>query len=373
MSACGTIYVDARFQRLNDLMWTLSMRRKRRSTFASDARLLELLCRMSYLQTSDDHDRVYGLFGLCDDIRHLRAHGEPFIPNHDESVEDTYTRLARFFILATGRLDILHCCSEVHPDAALPSWVPDWRDPTTRYSPRLRDEAFYLQADPPIPVADFDDAEQTIRVRGFVVGQLTDTSLPSYRSHHRQSEGPLRPMYLWALYTFVMPVVNPLFDYGLALWLVRLTRRCAWGRVAAVFEAVEIGFSRMPEAVDEEHVGLPVNPINLTEVANAYDRDEMTLTIFGCIFEPWLVSRCEAGDDVFLSAWCDAYTAAARPGDLICMLHGNPLPTLLRRENGNVFTVVGVASIGHVNFMLPRWCQREYSEGKLPLLEFTLR
>ena len=113
LSACGTIYVDARFQRLNELMWTLTRRRKGRSSFAPGIRLLELLCRTCYLQIMDDHDRVYGLFGICDDIRHLRAHGKPFYPAYDESVEDTYMRLAKFVIIATGRLDILHCCSNV--------------------------------------------------------------------------------------------------------------------------------------------------------------------------------------------------------------------------------------------------------------------
>lgn len=64
---------------------------------------------MCYLQATDDHDRVYGLLGLCDDIRHLRVRGEPFRPSYDEGVEVTYMRLARFVISATGRLDILHC------------------------------------------------------------------------------------------------------------------------------------------------------------------------------------------------------------------------------------------------------------------------
>ena len=149
LSMCGTVYAQTRFQRLTELMHVI-FRRHHLSSSLPGVRVLDLLCDLSYLEATDDRDKVYGLLGLADDLRDFdKLQGHLFEPSYDESVDKTYTRLAWFIIRASARLDVLHCVGDLDSSAGLPSWTPDWRDSTLRCGRKLRYEAFYLNTGGP--------------------------------------------------------------------------------------------------------------------------------------------------------------------------------------------------------------------------------
>lgn len=159
----------------------------------------------------------------------------------------------------------------------MPSWTPDWRDSTPRYGQLLPNEAFYLQTDFPLPVADFDDAERTVRVRGFMVGQLTDVSMPLYKSQHRSADNNMLTLVLSVSSALLVPAMGLMMKTGIALWLVRFLRRRASARIGGILESIEITLSRKPEVVEGEY---SLAAVNLAETANSFDCKEAAWSMF---------------------------------------------------------------------------------------------
>jgi hypothetical protein len=86
---------------------------------------LSLLALVAYFcdcEATNDHDRLYGLTGLC-----REDHGIDI--NYATSVDDTYLQFAKAFIAKHKSLDIITFASifVATPGSSTPSWVPDWR------------------------------------------------------------------------------------------------------------------------------------------------------------------------------------------------------------------------------------------------------
>ncbi|PKS06248.1 hypothetical protein jhhlp_006994 [Lomentospora prolificans] len=377
LSMCGSIYVQSRFQRLNELTNVL-FRRKSPGLSGPRIRLLDLLCDLSYFQTTDDHDKVYGLLGLADDLREWELDVDTFEPSYAEAVEETYRRLAWFIIYATNRLDTLHCCIGREPKPGVPSWVPDWRDSTPRHGRQLTYDPFYLDTSrrdpegPGFPVATLlGDQETYLKVVGFPIGRLEAGCIDLYNSQHYSPSNRFLTLILWPMNSFPIRVFGFLLKIGVVSRLIRFIRRFTRNSpvMDAILESVEITCSREVEGVQRYNY----SPINLSETANAFDRKETALKMFRWAPDPWLMALHEAQDGVFLTEWCNAYTGTAKEGDFIAMLHGSPLPMLLRWNGDYSCSVVGVCSLTNMDNMLPKWCQREYDRGKLSPVDIILR
>jgi hypothetical protein len=121
--------------------------------------LLYLMNNVSALEATDPRDKVFGVLGLSNKITPLNPLLGQLKPTYEKPVQQVYVDVARYLILATGRLDILRACLGSGTVKGLPSWTPDWTVKLMRDTagiPRWRkpfslSEAEGLQS----PVADF--------------------------------------------------------------------------------------------------------------------------------------------------------------------------------------------------------------------------
>lgn len=102
------------------------------STLSEDnLSLLVLLSTTFKLECTDDRDRLYGILHLARDY----VEGDITI-NYESSVSEVYTSFAEFVLRKYNSLNFLLYAGidwrDPSRDRVLPTWVPDWRDSSTR-------------------------------------------------------------------------------------------------------------------------------------------------------------------------------------------------------------------------------------------------
>ncbi|KAI9868244.1 MAG: hypothetical protein M1813_006989 [Trichoglossum hirsutum] len=110
------------------------------STLGGDLNLLEVLDSSFKFKCTDDRDRIYGILYLACDY----SEGDIAI-NYEGSVGEAYTSVAQFVLRKYGSLNFLLYAGlnwkDPRKERSLPSWVPDWRNPSTRmwlsYQPKF--------------------------------------------------------------------------------------------------------------------------------------------------------------------------------------------------------------------------------------------
>ena len=99
--------------------------------FRNDPRMWPfLLHTCSWSSVSDPRDKVYGTLGLFN--------YSLLEPDYDQDVRAAYTNCTFHMLYGMGSLALLsQAISRVSLENGLPSWVPDWREPTTTTAPFL--------------------------------------------------------------------------------------------------------------------------------------------------------------------------------------------------------------------------------------------
>jgi hypothetical protein len=90
------------------------------------------------LQASDPRDKIYALLGLLS-----RAYAQHVPPNYAKPVSHAYLAAVKASILVDKCLDILSQVERVRGTVGdLPSWIPDWRQPTHAFGVYLGTRPF---------------------------------------------------------------------------------------------------------------------------------------------------------------------------------------------------------------------------------------
>lgn len=102
------------------------------STLSEDnLSLLVILSSSFKLKCTDDRDRLYGILHLARDY----VEGDITI-NYESSVSEVYTSFTKFVLIKYNSLNFLLYAGinwrDPSRDRILPTWVPDWRDSSTR-------------------------------------------------------------------------------------------------------------------------------------------------------------------------------------------------------------------------------------------------
>jgi hypothetical protein len=125
-----------------------------------DLSLLVILSSSFKLECTDDRDRLYGLLHLAQD------YSEGDIPiTYERSVAEVYTSVVEFVLRKYNSLNFLLYAGinwrDPASDRMIPTWVPDWRNPSTRtwlsHSPNLSQEGPFPMSKPRSAIS-FDGA-----------------------------------------------------------------------------------------------------------------------------------------------------------------------------------------------------------------------
>jgi hypothetical protein len=143
------------------------------SSHAYDRSIGEFLMLRRGSQCKDPRDLVYSLLGVARGIEGIE-------PDYSRSMQDIFTSTTRRIITSTRSLSLLEEINTQNFDAALPSWVPDWREKKleTVFSRRLKDWAGAVDAGGGAQMAPFQQNRikhtTQLSVRGLCADEIGD-------------------------------------------------------------------------------------------------------------------------------------------------------------------------------------------------------
>jgi Heterokaryon incompatibility protein (HET) len=312
----------------------------KRSTF-------ELLTVRRSAEATDPRDKVFALVNVSsdksNDARHrhyIWADQVEFIfhqPNYRMSLEQVYTAVARHTITVDKNLDILLSVEVPKNDPALPSWVPDWRQPLAEpYRQTCVLEAdetsmrkgFRATLDSKIELMDHENAEHHAEYNGVIV-----------REPRRLTVKGLRMVKIVQIGERCRELESVRFDRIVGdegNWM-SMARRCSMkGVYTPTGEKTEVAFTRtrlpfrhfssiLPSPVEEE--------VALTQSSSLKKRTE-------------IYRNC--GHRKFFTTE-DGYFGLGpltiRVADIVYLLLGSTVPVLLRPITPDTMTFVGEAYV----------------------------
>jgi Heterokaryon incompatibility protein (HET) len=127
------------------------------------AAFLRSLQSTACFEATDPKDLVYALLGF------LPSSKIPALlrPNYNHTVAEVFHNYARFLLLKTGDLDLLHC--ERRDITGVPSWAPDWRYRGTRVAGK-KDEPLLTRSSAHV----LSDDGRTLFLEGINLGKVVD-------------------------------------------------------------------------------------------------------------------------------------------------------------------------------------------------------
>ncbi|KAI0105339.1 heterokaryon incompatibility protein-domain-containing protein [Nemania sp. FL0031] len=270
--------------------------------------LLELIVRTWCITTSVPHDRIYGLLALATQTPSVRQDlPEELQPNYllpYESVCKTYTQ---FIISWTGDLRILHCSqNDLH---GVPSWVPDFR-----YLGMIHT----LDMPETPSMASLTSDGNQLTVQGSLIGQCIKYVPPWNPIIDNRTDKDLsldaRHYFHTVIASLVQQVAelrNQSFNSTLNEFVDLQVRR-----------ADDLAWFFKQENVDSRHLDISDTFVRTVKSAMAY-------------------GKVLLGDGIILDFV--RQDASVEAGDVVCMLKGSNLPSILR-PRGEVYELVGGCS-----------------------------
>lgn len=132
--------------------------------------LLELLRMGRDFVCRDPRDKVYALLGLASDLDILRIE-----PNYSKPPAEVLTDTALRILRTSSNLDLLNSVDN-SKEIKLPSWVPDWSPPKSRFLFRPRSTFMpspeYCASANTVPIFDFDADDSVLIVHGAIIDSI---------------------------------------------------------------------------------------------------------------------------------------------------------------------------------------------------------
>ncbi|KAI1083486.1 HET-domain-containing protein [Whalleya microplaca] len=295
-------------------------------------------------QSSDPRDQIYGLVGL---LRSIKGGELPagLRPDYTHSCDEVYWNCAAYLFDATGDLRLLNCDNNRLRDA--PSWVPDFR--SIHHGPGFRREA----------TVSVSPDKRILTVQGISLGTFCD--------------------YIPRCIAADTEITREMISDGVARRIKdieeRIIRPSATLRGIGYEETLDSLFMVVVELLDEG--GIPSlrrvfrrlsEPV-CTEKSRPAKRNVTNFEYFreDCI-------KCEIRRQFLLLPdgtiiTVNRYDADVRPGDLVCIFKGAPMPSLVR-PSGEAYTFVSQCKIRSGTFDQEEfgddfWTDREVREFRL--------
>ena len=288
------------------------------------------------LQCLDPRDKIYGMLGLV-----TESHDGVPTPDYNSSVQLLYGDFTRSILLRDRSLAFL--CNVLHPQClkGLPSWVSDWTAPATiRRSLGSRSAKHQFSAGGEKALIEFSADKQGLYLQGTVIGEVRKLGsiLPQRTAELFISE--------WEeLAQSVLPYHNG-DDFPGVLWrtliasdpkdsnqssdvLQSLYESWNWNIIGNMLQHKSKKHVQFKEfkAPPWWHPNLPSD-----------DVQSKSLEFQSMIADSSLGRRMFTTDNRYLGL----APAVARERDLLCVLHGGPVPFILRQDpSSNQYTLVG--------------------------------
>ncbi|KAI1123860.1 heterokaryon incompatibility protein-domain-containing protein [Nemania abortiva] len=267
--------------------------------------LLELIVRTGCVTTSVPHDRIYGLLALATQAPSAHCNlPEELQPNYLLSYESVCTTYAQFIISRTGDLRILLCSQ--NNLRGVPSWIPDFR-----YLGMI-----HTLDNPGTPsMASLSSDRNRLTVQGSLIGQCLKYIPPWNPTAENHTEEDLnfdaRRYFQTVIISLVQQVSefgNQSFDSALNEFVDLHVRR-----------ADDLTWFFKQENLDSSRLDFSDHFFKTIKSAMAYGK---------ILLEDGIILDFVRQD------------TSVEPGDVVCMLKGSNLPSVLRPK-GEVYELVG--------------------------------
>ena len=284
---------------------------RERHTQGIERPLTEMLSMSVDFKSTDPRDKLFGLLGLATD-----AQATELDPDYSQSVQEVYGKVTRFLIGRDKSLAVL--CDARNPKrlVGLPSWTPDWSIPHTVQRPLgSRLQGKYMAAQTTKAKTRFSEDHGTLFVRGVAVDRISTLG----------NVFPLPPtaediLLQWEEMAQAVQPYPTGEGFQTVYWRTLLADN---GRGDAVADKYNQDLYEAWYCISDRQKPGTWTPI----------LDIDTLNRRAVEFHSTMVRIC-TGRRVFTSqkGYLGLGPGDAREGDMICVLHGGPVPFLLHQH-----------------------------------------
>ncbi|KFY53483.1 hypothetical protein V496_07543 [Pseudogymnoascus sp. VKM F-4515 (FW-2607)] len=333
--------------------------------------LLDVLARFKGCDATDPRDKIYGLLGLT-------TQASEMVVDYRKSAAEVYTEVAILEINRTANLDIItqnpfqappHYSSERHP--GVPSWVPDFScahydDFSSQYSSLLfaqRDIYCAGRAECNLPCAVLPGS--ILRLHGTVVGHVGALLFDAWEHHEYDAEEPDWKLQILHEYLRLYFCSGFLEEEGARYMNGEESQfQAFWRTLVGDCKAYPIERLSSPQIAEDDAAFRKMVRQALTRESSWYSFCD--LLNCGQMMERmstrWMFTKADNG--LFLMVM-----EGVREGDVVVVVEGAKVPLLLRKGEGEKYTVVNAA---YVHGFMDGEARRGVEEGRLSERDFLV-
>jgi Heterokaryon incompatibility protein (HET) len=274
--------------------------------------LLGLMTNTRSFQCTDPRDKIYSMLSMASTSE--RTHND-LLPNYGLSVNEVYQRVAKFFIQRDPKLSFLGLCSR--NSGQLPSWAPNWATTVVRPFARFmgrddRGEDLYSASKGLTASAEFLNNDY-LCAHGVMVDTVMETSTPC-----------------WA---YDLDVAKEWFNFATeddpyAQYLAGDTKLAALNRVicANSENIANFGIARL---IGGSRMYIDISDDGKSLVSNFFMKEER---IARYCWQRKLFKTTKG--HLGLCSY------DVKCGDLVCILFGSTMPTIMERTEDDIWKIV---------------------------------